>query len=105
MAPQSDRALREKLRAAGCSFVRQGKGSHEISSGTFSPQHNELMLRALVKGNEEFRRTFSLLGRRIVFAATGLSNTAHTLQLTVLGTKNPASSGVRLDVDAFTVLS
>ena len=44
------------------------------------------------------------LGRRIVFAATGLSNTAHTLQLTVLGTKNPASSGFRVDVDAFAVL-
>lgn len=30
MAPQFDRALREILRAAGCVFVRQGKGSHEI---------------------------------------------------------------------------
>jgi len=30
MAPQFDRALRELLRAAGCTFVRQGKGSHEI---------------------------------------------------------------------------
>jgi hypothetical protein len=30
MAPQFDRALRDKLRAAGCTFVRQGKGSHEI---------------------------------------------------------------------------
>jgi hypothetical protein len=30
MAPQFDRALRDLLRAAGCSFVRQGKGSHEI---------------------------------------------------------------------------
>jgi predicted RNA binding protein YcfA (HicA-like mRNA interferase family) len=30
MAPQFDRALRELLRAAGCKFVRQGKGSHEI---------------------------------------------------------------------------
>ncbi len=30
MAPQFDRALRELLRAAGCIFVRQGKGSHEI---------------------------------------------------------------------------
>jgi hypothetical protein len=30
MAPQFDRALRETLGAAGCTFVRQGKGSHEI---------------------------------------------------------------------------
>jgi predicted RNA binding protein YcfA (HicA-like mRNA interferase family) len=30
MAPQFDRPLRDMLRAAGCSFVRQGKGSHEI---------------------------------------------------------------------------
>ncbi len=34
MAPQFDRALRDMLRAAGCTFVRQGKGSHEI---WFSP--------------------------------------------------------------------
>ena len=30
MAPQFDRALRELLRAAGCTLIRQGKGSHEI---------------------------------------------------------------------------
>lgn len=30
MAPQFDKPLRALLRAAGCSFVRQGKGSHEI---------------------------------------------------------------------------
>jgi len=30
MAPQFDRPLRELLRAAGCTLVRQGKGSHEI---------------------------------------------------------------------------
>ena len=30
MAPQYDRAVRDLLRAAGCSMVRQGKGSHEI---------------------------------------------------------------------------
>jgi predicted RNA binding protein YcfA (HicA-like mRNA interferase family) len=30
MALQIDRALRDLLRAAGCTFVRQGKGSHEI---------------------------------------------------------------------------
>jgi hypothetical protein len=30
MAPQFDRPLRDLLRAAGCSLVPQGKGSHEI---------------------------------------------------------------------------
>jgi hypothetical protein len=30
MAPQFDRPLRDLLRAAGCTFVRQGRGSHEI---------------------------------------------------------------------------
>ena len=30
MAPQFDRDLRDLLRAAGCTFVRQGRGSHEI---------------------------------------------------------------------------
>jgi hypothetical protein len=30
MAPQFDRPLRDLLRAAGCTMVRQGKGSHEI---------------------------------------------------------------------------
>jgi len=30
VAPQFDRALRDLLRAAGCTTVRQGKGSHEI---------------------------------------------------------------------------
>jgi predicted RNA binding protein YcfA (HicA-like mRNA interferase family) len=30
MAPQLDRDLRSLLQAAGCTFVRQGKGSHEI---------------------------------------------------------------------------
>jgi predicted RNA binding protein YcfA (HicA-like mRNA interferase family) len=30
MAPQFDRALRDKLRASGYVLVRQGKGSHEI---------------------------------------------------------------------------
>jgi hypothetical protein len=30
MAPQFDRRLRELLREAGCTFVRSGKGSHEI---------------------------------------------------------------------------
>ena len=30
MAPQFDRELRDLLTRAGCVFVRQGKGSHEI---------------------------------------------------------------------------
>lgn len=30
MAPQFDRQLRDLLREAGCVFVRQGRGSHEI---------------------------------------------------------------------------
>jgi predicted RNA binding protein YcfA (HicA-like mRNA interferase family) len=30
MAPQFDKRLREVLREAGCTLVRQGKGSHEI---------------------------------------------------------------------------
>jgi hypothetical protein len=30
MAPQFDRPLRELLRAAACTLVRQGKGIHEI---------------------------------------------------------------------------
>ena len=37
MAPQFDRPLRELLRAAGCTLVRQGKGSHEI---WYSPVSN-----------------------------------------------------------------
>lgn len=30
MAPQFNRPLRHLLRQAGCTLVRQGKGSHEI---------------------------------------------------------------------------
>jgi predicted RNA binding protein YcfA (HicA-like mRNA interferase family) len=30
MAPQFDRPLRDRLKEAGCTLVRQGKGSHEI---------------------------------------------------------------------------
>jgi len=30
MAPQFDKPLRDLLREAGCTFMRQGKGSHEI---------------------------------------------------------------------------
>ena len=39
MAPQFDRALRELLRGAGCTFVRQGKGSHEIWQSPVTRQH------------------------------------------------------------------
>jgi predicted RNA binding protein YcfA (HicA-like mRNA interferase family) len=30
MAPQFDKPLRDLLRAAGCTMIRQGRGSHEI---------------------------------------------------------------------------
>ena len=39
MAPQFDRILREKLRAGGCVFVRQGKGSHEIWQSPVTRRH------------------------------------------------------------------
>lgn len=39
MAPQFDRPLRELLKAAGCAFVRQGKGSHEIWQSPITGQH------------------------------------------------------------------
>jgi hypothetical protein len=45
MAPQFDRDLREKLHTAGCTFVRQGKGSHEI---WYSPLPNGIFLSQLV---------------------------------------------------------
>jgi hypothetical protein len=47
----------------------------------------------------------TLQGRRIVFAATNLSDGPHTIEVTVLGTKNAASSGFRVDIDAFAVLN
>jgi hypothetical protein len=47
----------------------------------------------------------TLQGRRIVFAATGLTDGPHTLTVTVLGLKNAASSGFRVDIDAFAVLN
>ncbi len=37
MAPQFGRLLREMLRAAGCTLVRQGKGSHEIWRSPVTP--------------------------------------------------------------------
>jgi cytochrome c peroxidase len=39
--------------------------------------------------------------RRLVFAAPLRSDATHTLQIRVLGTKNPASTGTKVDVDAF----
>jgi hypothetical protein len=42
--------------------------------------------------------------RQIMFARNGLTNSAHTLQIRVLGTHNPASVGNRVDVDVFVVL-
>jgi predicted RNA binding protein YcfA (HicA-like mRNA interferase family) len=39
MAPQFDRPLRDLLLAAGCSLVRQGKGSHEIWTSPVSGQN------------------------------------------------------------------
>lgn len=39
MAPQFDRTLRDLLQTAGCTFVRQGKGSHEIWHSPITQQH------------------------------------------------------------------
>ncbi len=39
MAPQFDRPLRDLLRAAGCQFVRPGKGSHEIWSSPITKRN------------------------------------------------------------------
>jgi hypothetical protein len=50
---------------------------------------------------------YSNLGssRNVVFAKKGLDPTVeHTLEVRALGTKNAASSGMRVDVDAFVVL-
>jgi hypothetical protein len=47
----------------------------------------------------------ALQGRRIVFAANDLPAGQHTLEVRVLGTHNPASSGTRVDIDAFAVLA
>jgi len=43
----------------------------------------------------------STKARRIAYARNGLSNSAHTLEIRVLGIKNAASTGQRVDVDAF----
>jgi hypothetical protein len=39
MAPQFDRPLRDRLNEAGCTLVRQGKGSHEIWHSPLSGQN------------------------------------------------------------------
>jgi predicted RNA binding protein YcfA (HicA-like mRNA interferase family) len=39
MAPQFDRLLRDLLKQAGCTLVRQGKGSHEIWRSPLSGQN------------------------------------------------------------------
>jgi hypothetical protein len=39
MAPQFDKPLRDLLRTAGCVFVRQGKGSHEIWHSPITDRH------------------------------------------------------------------
>ena len=39
MAPQFDRPLRDRLKEAGCTLVRQGKGSHEIWHSPISGQN------------------------------------------------------------------
>jgi hypothetical protein len=47
----------------------------------------------------------ALQARRVVFSQGGLDPTkVHTLEVRVLGTKNAASSGKRVDVDAFIAL-
>jgi hypothetical protein len=44
--------------------------------------------------------TAAISKRRVVWSTSGIATGIHTLQLRVLGTKNGASSGVRVDVDA-----
>jgi subtilisin-like proprotein convertase family protein len=47
----------------------------------------------------------TLQGRRIVFSANGLTNGPHTITIQVLSTKNPASTGTRVDIDLIATLS
>ena len=43
--------------------------------------------------------------RKVVFSMAGLDPTVgHTIKVQVLGTRNTASSGTRVDVDAFVAL-
>ena len=47
----------------------------------------------------------SAQARRVVYSATSLDpSVQHTLQVRVLGTKRAASTGTRVDVDAFVAL-
>lgn len=39
MAPQFDKVLRDLLREAGCTMIRQGKGSHEIWTSPITRQN------------------------------------------------------------------
>jgi hypothetical protein len=64
----------------------------------------EVRIDGVLKGTVDLYNA-TLQGRRIVFAATGLTPGQHTIEVRVLGTKNAASSGFRVDVDAFGVLS
>ncbi|MDR3686269.1 MAG: chitobiase/beta-hexosaminidase C-terminal domain-containing protein, partial [Coriobacteriia bacterium] len=41
---------------------------------------------------------------QVVFSATGLANTSHTVQLLWLGSKNPSSSGTSIGLDAIDLL-
>jgi hypothetical protein len=46
----------------------------------------------------------TLQGRRVVFAATGLTPGQHVIEITVLGRANSAATGTRVDIDALAVL-
>jgi hypothetical protein len=69
MAPQFDRLLRELLRGAGCTLVRQGKGSGTVRSrGEIS--RFQLEFRAATRpmpscGRQASRRHFEGVVRRI----------------------------------------
>ena len=60
MAPQFDKPLRDLLRAAGCSLVRQGKGSHEI---WHSPDHQTEFSGARGHSEPPHRQRHSASGR------------------------------------------
>jgi hypothetical protein len=46
----------------------------------------------------------ALGARRVVYARNGLPDGVHTIRIEVTGTRNAASSGNRVDLDAFVVL-
>jgi hypothetical protein len=59
-----------------------------------------------VKKNSVDLYNSSTQARRVVFAQKGLDpSVVHTLEVKVLGAKSASSSGTRVDVDAFVVLS